>query len=284
MASTVTELLRRRMMGASGGEHDYSKDYLTTTALESGCIFTLTIASGVSTSLLTSISYSIDGGANWTTTSNVDATAITIQTPTIGEGESVLWKGIGTALASGNANTATIFSTNKNYKVSGNILSMLCGDNYESETRPNTRAFNSLFRYNYYLTDASNLIISGDMGDSMYAYLFGFCTSLTEPPALPAQTLVNACYGYMFYGCTSLVNAPILPAQTLATYCYNYMFGGCTSLSYIKMLALNITATRALYNWVNGVAASGTFVKSSQATWTATGVSGIPDGWTVETE
>ena len=30
------------------------------------------------------------------------------------------------------------------------------------------------------------------------------CTSLTQPPALPATTLAASCYYYMFQGCTSL--------------------------------------------------------------------------------
>ena len=37
-------------------------------------------------------------------------------------------------------------------------------------------------------------------------------------------------------------------------------------------------------NWVRDVAASGTFVKNSQATWNLTGDDGIPTGWTVVTE
>jgi hypothetical protein len=36
-------------------------------------------------------------------------------------------------------------------------------------------------------------------------------------------------------------------------------------------------------NWVNGVAATGTFVKNSAASWNVTGSNGIPSGWTVET-
>ena len=35
--------------------------------------------------------------------------------------------------------------------------------------------------------------------------------------------------------------------------------------------------------WVDGVASNGTFVKNVDATWTTTGVNGIPSGWTVET-
>lgn len=36
-------------------------------------------------------------------------------------------------------------------------------------------------------------------------------------------------------------------------------------------------------NWVNGVKATGTFVKNSAATWNVTGTSGVPSGWTVQT-
>lgn len=36
-------------------------------------------------------------------------------------------------------------------------------------------------------------------------------------------------------------------------------------------------------NWVQGVAASGTFIKNSSATWNVTGDNGIPTGWTVQT-
>lgn len=142
-----------------------------------------------------------------------------------------------------------------------------------------------------------------------YNAMFNGCTSLTAAPQLPATTLVNNCYWDMFYGCSSLTSAPTLPATTLTEYCYFEMFRGCTSLTqapqlpatilrnscyynmfygcsnlnYIKMMATDISANNCLYNWVNGVAASGTFVKNANATWTTTGESGIPTGWTVET-
>lgn len=35
-------------------------------------------------------------------------------------------------------------------------------------------------------------------------------------------------------------------------------------------------------NWLRGVSTTGLFVKSASATWTATGASAVPDGWTVE--
>ena len=59
------------------------------------------------------------------------------------------------------------------------------------------------------------------------------------------------------------------------------MFYGCSSLNYIKCLATT-PSTEYTSNWVDGVAASGTFIKNSAATWNVTGVDGIPSGWTVQ--
>lgn len=50
------------------------------------------------------------------------------------------------------------------------------------------------------------------------------------------------------------------------------------------MLATDISAGSCLSGWVSGVSATGTFVKSSSATWNKTGSSGVPSGWTVITE
>ena len=46
-------------------------------------------------------------------------------------------------------------------------------------------------------------------------------------------TMSNYCYAYMFSYCTSLTQAPQLPATTLAEYCYKNMFYGCKSLTQI---------------------------------------------------
>ena len=85
----------------------------------------------------------------------------------------------------------------------------------------------------------------------------------------------------MFGACTSLTTAPELPATTLAVTCYAYMFYGCEKLNSITMLATNISAFDCLYNWVGGVAATGTFVKASSMKSLTTDASGIPSGWTV---
>ena len=90
----------------------------------------------------------------------------------------------------------------------------------------------------------------------------------------------------MFTGCTSLTTAPELPATELAdgaNGCYGGMFLGCTKLNYIKAMFTTTPSTLYTNQWVSGVAANGTFVKNSAATWNVTGVNGIPSGWTVET-
>ena len=116
-----------------------------------------------------------------------------------------------------------------------------------------------------------------------YQDMFSDCTSLTTAPELPATTLANYCYNGMFIGCTSLTTAPELPATTLATYCYNGMFQNCSRLNYIKAMFTTPPSNTYTRQWVSGVSSTGTFVKNSAATWTTTGVNGVPTGWTVET-
>ena len=137
----------------------------------------------------------------------------------------------------------------------------------------------NMFRGCSSLTTAPTLPATS-LVDSCYYGLFNNCSSLTTAPELPVTTLASSCYAMMFSGCTSLTTAPELPAKTLAQSCYANMFSN-TSLNYIKMLATNISASNCLYNWVKGVASSGTFVKKSAMTSLPTGNSGIPSGWTV---
>lgn len=116
-----------------------------------------------------------------------------------------------------------------------------------------------------------------------YMMMFQDCTSLTQAPELPATTLTHGVYQNMFQGCTSLTTAPVLPAAVVADGAYYRMFYGCTSLNYMKCLATDISAEMATLEWLDGVAATGTFVKA-EITDYPRNESGIPEGWTVETE
>ncbi len=119
------------------------------------------------------------------------------------------------------------------------------------------------------------------LADGCYYTMFYGCTSLSSAPALPATTLAYACYNGMFYGCTSLSSAPALPATTLTENCYKSMFSYCSSLNSITCAATDISATDCTFDWLDGVADSGTFIGSSKAGWEPNSVSGIPSGWTL---
>ena len=189
-------------------------------------------------------------------------------------------------------------------------MSLLYGDNFTGQTSFNSiYVFKSLFAGVISLTSAENLVLPATtltdfcywamfqgctnlssapvlpattLADNCYRNMLFNCTSLTTAPALPATTLVNGCYRSMFYGCSGLTASPDLSVTTLVTDCYRYMFSGCTNLNYIKCLATDISATDCTLDWVNGVAASGTFVKDpNMSDWT-TGNNGIPVDWTVQ--
>lgn len=228
----------------------FANKYLTFEALENDTSFKLYIPSGVDSTSMTSISYSVDDGANWTTTT-IDNTNQTITTPTINAGDKVLWKGIGTQISKGTSYTQrTYFSTPydaKTFNVSGNIMSLLYGDNFEGQT-----SFQSGTSYNlcgiFYtastghcrIVSAEHLVLPATtLTNSCYDSMFQNCTSLTTVPVLPSTSLFDYCYHSMFNGCTSLTTAPELPATTLKNGCYGAMFQGCTSLTTAP--ALNAT-------------------------------------------
>ena len=121
------------------------------------------------------------------------------------------------------------------------------------------------------------------LAGNCYQRMFYQCTSLITAPALPATTLANFCYYAMFSGCSSLTTAPELPATTLVSNCYGCMFSDCTNLNYIKAMFTTKPSSTYTTIWVRNVAANGTFVKNSAATWDVTDDNGIPSGWTVQT-
>ena len=138
--------------------------------------------------------------------------------------------------------------------------------------------------YNYMFNNCTNLtnvplsLPATTLAPSCYSYMFRNCTSLTSAPALPATTLAQYCYSGMFSGCTSLITPPALPATTLTNDCYREMFQGCSNLNSVTCLATDISATNCTNNWLNGVAASGTFTAVAGTNWSS-GANGIPSGF-----
>ena len=259
---------RREMGGVHSGDVDYSKQYLTFVALENGT-FTFTPKNS------NVISYSTDGGKTWTQGNSV----------AVNSGDKVMWKGTMAPSTSSTYGIGT-FSSTGNFDVQGNVMSLLFEDNFKGQISLTGKnyAFYQLFYQNTKVINAENLSLPATtLASNCYNQMLRGCTSLTTAPELPAETLTSGCYGGMFNGCSSLTIAPVLSATTLKSTCYNNMFNGCSNLNYIKAMFTTTPSTTYTQKWVNGVAATGTFVKNSAAQWNVTGNSGVPSGWTVQT-
>lgn len=196
------------------------------------------------------IEYSIDGGA-WT------SLASEANTPTVGAGHNIRWRGELTPSTVSNNRGIGTFSASGLYDAMGNTMSLLYGDNYIGQTTlVGIYTFYQLWYYDTHIYRADNLI-------------------------LPATTLTTYCYVQMYYGCTALTTAPALPATKLAVYSNNQMFRNCTNLSFVKCLATDISARSCKDNWLRSVSSQGTFIKAAGMKDWPIGPSGIPSGWTV---
>ena len=198
------------------------------------------------------IEISTDGGKTWAgKTSSADGALLAI----LDEGQTLLVRGRNSSYGYNNAGNK--FAASAPCYVYGNIMSLVDPD------------------------DTDNAV----MDINAFAYMFDGAAWLQHRDnydlALPATTLAASCYQGMFQNCTGLTSAPALPATTLAASCYRAMFQGATHLEKVTCLATDISAENATNNWLQVVAAAGTFRKAAGVTW-PTGVSGIPTGWTVE--
>ena len=213
--------------------------------------------------------------------------------------------------------TTNYFNASQNYSVGGELKSLIkYSGNIGNMSRGK---FAYIFAQNgeyssqnTTLINAENLVLPSVIGEDWYSYAFYRCTSLTKTPKtlpatdltsylaqscyqamfsgctslttipsnlLPATTLAKSCYQSMFFGCSSLTTAPELPALVLTVTCYYCMFQNCQNLNSVTIYANNNSATQCTYQWLYGVANSGTFYNNGSATY-PTGASGIPSGWT----
>ncbi len=140
------------------------------------------------------------------------------------------------------------------------------------------RCYEGMFSFCRSLTTAPKLSATV-LAKQCYQNMFNSCESLTTAPELPATKLAKECYKGMFTGCTNLTIAPVLPATGIAIGCYNRMFNGCTKLNAVTCLAEDISEYYC-EDWLDGVAETGTFVKTVGIYWPS-GKSGIPSGWTI---
>lgn len=232
-----------------GGGKDYSQEYLTFDIISGGTLnFTIDYYT------TPTINYSINGGEWISHTIQRDVNAPI----SLNSGDIIQFKGNGYSLEYVLMSASTIV-----YNAYGNLYSIVDGSNFQTITTiPNVQGVFSnngglgLFSYSK-IVDASNMYIP-------------------ETNINIRQSRSN--YYGLFSNCTSLIKSPSVPKACN----YAQMFKGCSNLSYIKCLSDYIPTGSygSTSNWVQGVAATGTFVKAAGVEWPS-GNNGIPNGWTI---
>ena len=297
------------LMWPIGGEqHDYSQDYFTIESLADGNVIKIGKAK---TPPNINLSYSTDNGTTWTDltiSANTDFA-------TINTGDKIMFKGINDGIATA-WDTYYRFNASKNFKAYGNVMSILWGDSFISNSEfksGTTHNLCGLFYGTTTLIDASNLILPAlTCNENCYNGAFRGCTNLTVAPKLPATQSALSCYSSMFEGDINLevapeinlvnmsqescmrmfimhrssrittpkmTKSPILRCANTAQDCYKEMFKGNGNLTEITCLKTDTTS--ACTNWVQNISTTGTFYKASQKDDWPSNVSGIPSGWTV---
>ena len=252
------------------------QDFFAIEAINAGSTITFNYADAED-----GIQYKINSGT-WTDYKTSDGT---ISLPNIGD--IVYLRGCRTSYEN-TAGDTPLFTSNEPCYIYGNLMYLMCSDDsyLPGTTLTEDNAFKGAFTgATWVRTDAGGdkqlTLPATTLTQGCYDSMFEGCTSLTAAPALPATTLVDGCYASMFKGCSALNSAPDLPATTLVDECYASMFEGCTTLSYVFCSAQDISADNCVNNWLQNVAATGSFRKSNLMTaWTLNSPSGIPEGWT----
>ena len=277
---------------------------------------TITLSNNSKLASATTFSYSLDNGVTWSSFSLTYGQTQTIAT--INSGDTIHLKGSNNTLAS-NYNYGHYFRGSGDYEISGEISSLIKGNDYNTHLGGTSRyAFAQLFSGDTHLVSAENLFVdSEDLPQDCFNGTFRDCTSLTAAPELPSTRLSNSCYSSMFEGCIALSKVPseirftyiggsqvfqrmfcmsrtskvTTPAMTTTPKLFGdwgattptnqQMFCGNGNLNKIYCYWTRTSGSFSMTNWVNYTADSGvTFYKRSTATF-ASGVNGIKTGWTV---
>ena len=259
---------------ASDTKDDYTNSYFTIESLVDNNNIEMSIPPGVTSEELTSVSYSTDG-TNWTTI-EIDDTDQSF-TVVLNQNEKLYFKGLGRQYATYDAPSYCHFLASEDFMVYGNIMSLLYGDDFASQTElpeGTDNTFSALFQSNDHLVSVENLVLPATVLTPYgYSFMFNGCKKLTSTPTLPATTMsdhcyfkmfmncyllttvselpatamARSCYSYMFKNCRSLVTPPELPATTLATSCYNEMFSTCPSLTVAPAIPATTAADYCCY-------------------------------------
>ncbi len=261
------------------------------------------------------IYYSIDNGETWTqkTVSSSTTTIATINT-----GDKLLLKSTNEKWATAWDTYNKIIGTN-NFKVYGNIMSLLNGDNFISNSKFNsesTHNFAGLFFESTNLIDASDLVLPAlILTESCYNSMFRGCSNLVYgPKLLPALDVPHDGYSSMFESCKKLIEGPEIDAITVSGDCalnrmfcmgrtskvtaamtkspilriknpgsyanvYQQLFCGNGNITEVTILAEGTNFS--FTNWLSYNGGSGV-IKKLSATTLVSSTNGVPSGWTTQ--
>ena len=123
------------------------------------------------------------------------------------------------------------------------------------------------------------------VADNTFYNAFNGCTVMTGTVIVPFKKLGKYTCESMFQNCKNITSAIIRANDVDAMCSIRYMFKGCSKLNSIEVnftaWPINYREDRGdTYQWVSGVAASGTFYKPS-ALPTEHGINKIPQNWEV---
>lgn len=292
--------------------HNYNADYFTIESLQDNNTITAVKNSSNQSPV---IYYSLDDGNTW---SNTTLSSGTVTFGTINTGDKIIFKSTISSWAS-DWNKYNRFNGSKNFKVYGNIMSLINGDNFTSNSEfASGSSFNlcGLFYGTTTIIDASDLILPATiLYMSSYNGMFRGCSNLEYgPKLLPALDVPADGYSSMFEGCVKLVEGPEIMATTVSgntalnrmfcmnrnskvtaamtkspiiritnpasyTNTYQQLFCGNGNINEVTILAQGTDLSFA--NWLNFTNAGGV-IKKLSGTTLVSGASGVVSGWTTQ--
>ena len=295
---------------------DFVKNYFTVTAKQADS----TVRMMTMQNVIPDIEYSTDGGKTWTklvfTKYELNESLYFSQTITLANNAKALFRGNNHTIGSGWTGVSRFLFTGQ-VAVSGKLMSLL-DKSCASDTVPDdvtTGVFASLFSCvnwsdvtfednMYALVDASGLVFPISSSDNAYMKMFANCKGLTNVPNCFCQganvsqglremfndsgiagkvmlgltgQLAIAVYSGTFTGCTGITKAEILNCIP-ARHSFLDTFEGCTNLTEITV---HFTEWNDSWQW-RDAPATGVWRCPKALDITNRGMTGIPDGWTVE--
>lgn len=247
----------------------YRHQYFTTEALADNCVITLNIAQNVNTNIVTSFYYSRDR-ITWTPILNVSGEEQAVSLPAINTGEKYYWKGNNYAISQNGQYDESIhhknvhISSSQNFKVYGNMFSLLWGDNFIGKNYFPDDTTNYIYAGFFWncttLIDAQNLYLPGQ-------HTKGFSISSSETPT--SDEVINS-FNDLFNGCSNLEYGPIVEMLTIVgNSAIKRMFKGCSKLKsttfYVIISPSGTQVTNDL--WTSVAVANLTLYLPTISTW-----------------